>query len=217
MAKTFAVLGLGRFGRGVAQALYESGAEVMVVDKDDELLRQFSSQATYAVPADLSDEDEVKNLGLGGMDAVIVAMGMDLAASILCVMIAKEAGVPLVIAKARSKRMGEILTRIGADKIIFQESESGIRVARSLTSKYYIDNFDISQNVCILEMSAKDDWIGKTLNELNLRKKYHVNVIAIKSAGSSEFNHLFDIAEPIAEGDSMLLIIDKAQMDRLIG
>lgn len=216
MAKSFAVLGLGRFGRGVAQTLYERGVDVMVVDKDDELLRQFAPHATYAVPADLSDEDDIKNLGLGSMDAVIVAMGMDLSASILCVMIAKEAGVPLVIAKARSKRMGEILTRIGADKIIFPESESGVRVARSLTSKYYIDNFDISQNVCILEMCVKDAWIGKTLNELALRKKYHVNVIAIKSAGGSEFNHLFDISKPLAEGDNLLLIIDKEQMDRLI-
>ena len=216
MPKSFAILGLGRFGRGVALTLYESGADVMVVDRDDELLRQFSSHATYAVPADLSEEDEVKKLGLGSMDAVIVAMGMDIATSILCVMIAKEAGVPLVIAKARNKRMGEILTRIGADKIIYPESESGIRVARSLTSKYYIDNFDISQNVCILEMRVKDGWIGKTLNELDLRKKYHVNVIAIKSAGSSEFNHLFDISRPLSEGDNLLLIIDKDQMDRLI-
>ena len=216
MAKSYAVLGIGRFGSGVAMTLYDSGADVLISDKDDELLRQFAPHATYAVPADLSEEDAVRNLGLGNMDAVIVAMGMDIEASILCVMIAKESGVPLVIAKARSKRMGEILTRVGADKIIYPELESGIRVAKSLISKYFINDFDISSNVSILEMRVKDDWIGKPLTELNLRKKYHVNVIAIKPAGSSEYNHLFDISIPLAEGDTLLVIIDKDQVDRLL-
>ena len=207
---------MGRFGSGVALTLYESGADVMIADKDDELLRQYASRATYAVPADLSEEDAVRNLGLGSMDTVIVAMGMDIEASILCVMIAKEAGVPLVIAKARSKRMGEILTRVGADRIIYPELESGIRVAKSLISKYFINDFDISKNVSILEMRVKDDWIGKPLTELNLRKKYHVNVIAIRPADSSEYNHLFDISIPLSEGDTLLLIIDKDQVDRLL-
>ncbi len=216
MARSYAVLGIGRFGRGVALTLYESGADVMIVDKDDDRLRQYASRATYAVPADLSDEDTVKNLGLGSMDAVIVAMGMDIEASILCVMIAKEAGVPLVIAKARSKRMGEILTRVGADRIIYPEIESGVRVAKSLVSKYFINDFDVSKNVCILEMRVKDDWIGKTLAELDLRKKHRINVIAIKAAGSTEFDHLFDISKPLAEGDILLLIVDKDRMGRLI-
>ncbi len=130
--KSFAVLGMGRFGRGVALALAENGEEVMIVDKETETIDQYSSQVTYAIAADLADEKAVQELGLGNMDTVIVGMGMDLEASILSVMIAKESGARKVIAKAASKRMGDILLRVGADRIIYPEEEMGKWVAKSL-------------------------------------------------------------------------------------
>ena len=114
--KSYAVLGMGRFGRGVALALAQNGEEVMIVDKSGEYIEPYASAVTYAIVADLSDEEAVQDLGLGNMDAVIVAMGMDLEASILSVMIAKESGAKEVIAKAKSKRMGDILLRVGADR-----------------------------------------------------------------------------------------------------
>jgi trk system potassium uptake protein TrkA len=132
--QSYAVLGLGRFGRGVALALAQNGEEVMIVDKESELIEQYAPQVTYAITADLADEEAVQELGLGNMDAVIVGMGMDLEASILCVMVAKESGVGQVIAKAANKRMGDILLRVGADRIIYPEEEMGKWVAMSLIS-----------------------------------------------------------------------------------
>ena len=133
--KSFAVLGMGRFGRGVALALAQNGEEVMIVDKIGENIDQYASQVTYAIVADLADEEAVQDLGLGNMDAVIVAMGMDLEASILSVMIAKESGAKEVIAKAKSRRMGEILLRVGADRVIYPEEEMGKWVAKSILAR----------------------------------------------------------------------------------
>ncbi len=134
--KTYAVLGMGRFGRGVALALAQNGEEVMIVDKNSEVIEQYASQVTYAIAADLADEEAVQELGLGNMDVVVVGMGMDLEASILAVMISKESGVKDIIAKAASKRMGDILLRVGADRIIYPEEEMGKRVAKGLILKY---------------------------------------------------------------------------------
>jgi len=130
--KTFAVLGMGRFGRGVALELARNGEEVMIVDKESETIDQYAPQVTYAITADLADEKAVQDLGLGNMDAVIIGMGMDLEASILSVMVAKESGANEIIAKAANKRMGEILLKVGADRIIYPEEEMGKWVAKSL-------------------------------------------------------------------------------------
>ena len=182
-SKSIAVLGLGKYGRSLAEALYQLGAETLVADKDEEIVHEFSAKATQAVVADLTNEEEVLALGLKDMDVVVTAMGSNMAASIMCVSVAKEQEVPLVIAKAPTRRAASILKKIGADRIIDPEAESGKRSARILTSSSVLDFFEIDDNLDILELRPQPEWIGKDLVQLELRSKYGINVIAMKKEG----------------------------------
>jgi trk system potassium uptake protein TrkA len=210
MSRSIAVLGLGRFGKKLALSLYDMGEEVMAIDKNAELVEAVSGGVTYAVEADVSNADALKGVNIGDMDTVVVAMGSDLTASIMAVMVSKEQGVPHVIAKAADERMGEILKKVGADKIIFPEEETGLRTARRLASDSFLDFFDIDDNLCLVEIMPKPEWIGKNLIELNLREKYRVNVVAVKD--HSEMRSFIDPKRPLENDTELLVIIEKADL-----
>ncbi len=213
MGKSIAVFGLGRFGKSLALELHESGADVMVVDRNPALVDAFSDNATYAINADVSNPDAVKGIGLEDMDVVVVAMGSDLTASIMAVMVSKELGVPYVMAKASDERMGAILKKVGADKVLFPEEESGARTARILVSESFMDYFDIDENLCMLEMKPKKEWVGKNLMELNLRKKYNLNVVAIK--GNTRMHAFVDPEKPLSEDTELLVIVKKSDLKNI--
>ena len=213
MGKSIAVLGIGRFGKKLALSLSDMGAEVMVVDASTEVLEKMSPFVTYAIEADLKDVEALKGIGLEGMDAVVVAMGSDLQASIMSVMIAKEMGVPYVMAKASDERMGAILTKVGADKIIYPEEESGFRTARVLASESFVDYFDLAGNLCVLEMKPKPEWIGKNLIELNLRGNYNINVIAIKSKSGTSAS--IDPKKPLDAEDELFIVVEKKDLKKI--
>ena len=215
MGKSFAVFGMGRFGRKLATSLYDMGADVMIVDKDPELLEKLSDKATYAIEADLSNADSINGLGLENTDVVVVAMGSDLTASIMSVMVSKEIGVPYVIAKASDERMGNILRKVGANEVIFPEEEAGFRTARILLSDTFLEFFDIDDNLCLLEMKAKKEWIGKNLIELNLREKYHINVVAMKGSDRSRMHSSFDPKLPLEADTQLLVVVTKADLKKL--
>ena len=210
MGKSFAVLGLGRFGKRLALSLYEMGEEVMAVDKRPELVEAVADSVTYAVEADVSNAEALKGINIGNIDTVVVAMGSDLTASIMAVMASKEEGVPCVIAKAADERMGDILKKVGADRIIFPEEETGIRTARKLVSDSFLEFFDIDDNLCLVEMKPKPEWIGKNLIELQLRDKYHVNVVAIKD--ESEMRSFIDPKRPLEDDTQLLVIVEKEDL-----
>ena len=207
MSKSIAVFGIGRFGRSLALTLSESGADVMVVDGDENVIEKIADKVTYAIKADLKSAEAIQARGLEDMDAVVVAMGSDLKASIMSVMVSKEMGVPFVMAKAADDRMGAILTKVGADKIIYPEEETGERTARVLASDTFAELFDIDDNLSIIEMHPKKEWIGKNLIELNLRGKFNVNVIAIKDA--NKMHSSIDPKKPLTEDDMLYVIMDK--------
>ena len=212
MDQSYAVLGLGRFGRTVANALFEAGKDVMIVDSDEEKINEFSSSATYAIVADLSDEREVKQLGLENMDVVLIGMGQDIASSILCTIVAKEAGVKKVIAKVGSERMGDILLRVGCDRVIFPEKETGRRTAHSLLSTGIMDYYSISDNTCMIKMRPKKEWIGKTVRELDLRNTYHLNIAAVQKG--EDFDHLVDPEMILGPETVMLVICAKKEISK---
>ena len=207
MGRTFAVLGLGRFGKKLAVSLYDMGEEVMAIDRNPELVEAVSGSVTYAIEADVSNADALKGVNIGEIDTVIVAMGSDLTASIMAVMVSKEQGVPHVIAKAADERMGEILRKVGADRIIFPEEDTGLRIARKLSSDSFLDFFDIDDNLCLVEIKPKQEWIGKNLIELQLRDKYRMNVVAIKD--HSEMRSFIDPKRPLEDDTELLVIIEK--------
>ncbi len=204
MKKSFAILGLGRFGRTLARELTKAGMEVLAVDINKAKVNLIADDVTCAVQADVKDTDTIKSLGLSNMDAVIVAMTEDVESAIMAIIQAKELGVPMVIAKAKNNFNKEILTKVGADKVVFPEKESGIRIARNLVSNNIIDYFGINEFVSVVEITAKNEWIGKSLMDLNLRKKYKINVVGIKY----EDIVVVDIepSEPIREGAVLVVI-----------
>lgn len=185
MTKSIAVLGLGRYGMSFAKSMYAMGAEVLAVDQDEDKIRDFAGFCTAAVSADISNEEEVLALGLKNMDIVVTAMSRNLAASIMAVSVAKELGVPLVVAKSSSERMSSILKKVGADKVIVPEEDSGKRSARILSSDLLLDYFQVDGNLSMAEIRPQNDWIGKNLIDLDLRRKLKMNVIGMKKDGEN--------------------------------
>ncbi len=211
--KAFAVLGLGSFGMGAANELMERGAEVLVVDRNERLIEENAKRFTQAVIADLTDPEAIGQLGLGSMDAVIVDMSQDLEASIMCVMVAKEKGVHRVIAKAENKRKSDILKKVGADQIVFPEQESGTRTAFQLMFPDILRFFDLTSDLVIVEMQPREEWCGRTLLELELRKKHGINVIAFRRG-----DKVYDVrseSDMIRSGESMLIVMTKDNLETL--
>lgn len=213
MERSIAVLGLGEFGQSLADNLAILGADVMVVDRDREMVQEYAPKVTVSVCADLTDEQQLRELGLGNMDVVVVAMGASLAASVMSVMVAKEQNVPYVLAKASSPSMAAILMKVGADKVFNPEEESGLRTAQILTSSAFLELIDVDDSFCVVEMLPKKRWIGKNLIELDLRKKYNVNVVAAALGGANW--QFVDPQVPLEESMRLLVAVERKDLERL--
>ena len=211
--KTYAVFGLGRYGLAVARELVENGAEVIAVDMDEAVV----SAAALALPickcADSTDPEVVAQLGIHNVDVVIVAMASNLEASVLAVTLCKELGVKTVIAKCANEMHQKILTRVGADQVVFPENESGIRLAKNLLSSGFVDMVSLVKNVSMIELNMRTEWIGKNLIELNLRKKYSINVVAIRNGDSVSVD--VDPQEPLKENDKLIVIANTEKVAKL--
>lgn len=179
---SYTVIGMGRFGTAVAKELANSGADVLAIDNNEERVRAIAEYVTHAVKGDVTDADTVYSLGLGNMDAVVVAMTRSMDASILATISAKENGAPYVIAKALDEMHAKILTKVGADKVIVPEKESGVRIARNLINGNFLDFFELSDHISVVEIPIQEEWIGHNLRELDFRRKHGVNVIAYDAA-----------------------------------
>lgn len=178
--KTYAVFGLGRYGLAVAKELIENGMEVIAVDNRQDVVNEASVYIPVCKCADITDSEVIEQLGISEIDVVIICMASNLEGSVMAITLCKEVGVKYVIAKCANEMHQKILLRVGADKVVFPEKESGVRLAKNLLSSGFIDMLSLSNEVSIVEISVKDEWVGKNLIELNLRKKYGFNVIAIK-------------------------------------
>ena len=212
MKKSVAVLGLGKYGRSLSENLYKMGADVLAVDSDENLINEFANKCTSAVCANLANEDEVVALGLKNMDIVVVAMARNLAASIMSIAVAKEQGVPLVVAKSSSDRMTSILLKVGADKILDPEGDGGARSARILISSSFKDFFKLDDNMYMIEMEPKKEWLGKNLIELNLRKSFNLNVVAVREKG--KLWQFVDPNAPFTQDSLLLIVMEKQHMKK---
>lgn len=177
--QSYAVFGLGRYGKAVAKELAADGAEVLAVDRNEEVVNAASMDIPYCKCADVTDAEVIKQLGIANVDVVIISMASDLEASVMATMLCKEAGVKTVIVKCSSEMNCKILSKVGADRVVLPESESGIRLAKNLLSSGFMDIIELSKDVSMVELDVKPEWEGKSLIELSLRKKYAINVVAI--------------------------------------
>lgn len=186
MKDGYAVLGLGRFGKTIALTLAEAGFQIMAVDRKEDAVQEIADHVTYAVRGDVTDPDMVRSLGLGNMDGVVIAIANNLEASVMATLLAKESGASYVVAKGDNELHKTILLKMGADKVVIPEQEMGINVARNLVLGRFTDLIELSSDVSLVEMEMPPAWVGKNLIELDLRGKYSVNVVAIKSAEGTD-------------------------------
>ena len=204
--KQFVVIGIGRFGSAVAKRLCELGHEVLAIDTDEDEIQNISDKVTHAVTADASDEGVLKSLGVRNFDVAVVAIGSDIQASIITTLMLKDLGVKYVVAKAQNDVHAKVLYKIGADRVVFPERDMGERVAHNLIATNIMEFIELSPEFSIIEFVVPRSWVGKNLREINLRVKYGVNVVALKSINSNMMN-----AAPMADSeikeDSILVVI----------
>ncbi|MFD6441065.1 potassium channel family protein [Peribacillus sp. NPDC060186] len=181
--RQYAVIGLGRFGTSVAHRLYTAGQEVLGIDVSEERVENAELSVTHAVMADTTEEEALKSIGIRNFDCVIVAIGNDMQSSILTTLLLKELGVKKVIAKALNKHHGQVLSKVGADWVIYPERDMGERVANQLLSPNMLNYIELSKEYNIEEIIIPISMTEKSLRELDIRAKYNISVIAIVSNG----------------------------------
>lgn len=202
--KEFVVFGLGRFGKSVATTLADSGCEVLVVDENEDKIQEMASIVTYAVKADVTDADALAGLGISNFDGAIVAIGENLEASVMVTILAKELGIPYVLAKAQTEIHAKVLKKVGADMVVFPEKETGIRIANNLLMGNFFDAVELSSTFSMMELDLLNEWDGHSLRELNLRAKYKINVIGLKRNNRLDINPDADM--PLSKGDVVVII-----------
>lgn len=211
--QSYAVFGLGRYGIAVAKELVRHGAEVLAVDSDEELVNAAIAEIPYCKCADITEPEVIKQLGIANIDVVIIAMASSLEASVMATMLCKEIGVKTVIAKCATDMDCKILSKVGADRVVFPESESGIRLAKNLLSSGFVDIMDLSNDVSMVELAVKPEWEGKNLIELNLRKKYSINVVAVIEDKNVRID--IDPEKPLLHSMRLIVIADRSKLARL--
>jgi len=216
--KQFAVIGLGRFGSAVCSTLHKSGYEVLAIDQEEKrVISALSDQiASHALQLDSTEISALREAGIFEFDTVIVAVGSFLAESITTTLNLKEGGVPNVIAKASSATHVKLLNKVGADMVVFPEQEMGQQLARQLTRPRLLDQFELDAEHSIVEMIVPDEFDGKTIAELELRRRYGINLLAIKNEGDKmEINPLSN--RKLYKGTMIVVVGSNQDINRLVG
>ena len=211
--KAYVVIGLGRFGSEVARQLYSLGCEVLALDMRSDLVQQISKDVTHAVVGDGQDIEVLKALGVRNMDCAIIAIGDDLAASVLATMNMKELGIPYVVCKAHDDTHRRVLEKLGADRVVNPEKENAARLARSLSTPNVLDYIELSEDYGIVEVPAPKSWHEKSLKDLNVRAKLGVNILAVRRQGKINVSPAADFV--IRSGDIMVVLGDSLALEAL--
>ncbi|MGM0420395.1 MAG: potassium channel family protein [Bacillota bacterium] len=211
--KQFVVIGLGRFGASVARTLTQNGHDVLAIDKDESCVNDLVEEVTHAVEADATDEAALNTLGVRNFDVAVVSIGGNIHANILATLILKEIGVPYVVAKAQDLMHGKILSRVGADKVVYPERDMGERVARQLISTNMLDYIDFTPDYSIVEIIAPSQTVGRSLKSINFREKYNANVMAIRRGDNLNLTPGGD--DKILEGDTLIVMGKNEQLKKL--
>ncbi|MTV50406.1 TrkA family potassium uptake protein [Heliobacillus mobilis] len=214
-AKQFAVIGLGRFGTSIAKTLYQMGYEVLAIDTSEERVNEVADFVTHALQADAKDEEVLKKVGIRNFDTVIVAIGSDIQANILVTVILKDMGIKHVVAKAQNDLHGKVLTKVGADQVVYPERDMGVRVAHALATSSVMDYLELSPHHSLVEIRTPERFIGQTLGEADLRARYGITVIAVRKGDDV-------IASPgadttFAAGDIIVAVGSNEDLNRFEG
>ena len=209
--KSYFIIGLGLFGEALARNLCKLGAEVLAMDLRNDLVQLVANDVTHAVVGDAQDKSVLRALGAADFDCAVVAIGDDLAASVLTVMNLQELGVKQIVCKAHDETHRRVLERLGVERVLIPEQEHAQRVARSLVRHNVLDYIELSEECGILDVPAPKSWIGKTLKALNIRAKLGVNIIAVESDKKTNVSPAADYM--IREGDIMVVLGDASSLE----
>lgn len=205
-SKQYLVIGCGRFGTAVATTLEELGNQVMAIDIDEDAVQRISDKVTYSAIVDVTDEHALIDLGIANFDAVIIGIGSDFRAAIMSILVSKELGVKHVVCKVADEIQSKVMLKLGADNTIMPERDAGKRLAHSLMSRNVLDQMVLSDEVSIYEINLPSKWAGKSIGQLDLRKQYNINVIAIKRDGKTILT--IQPSRVFEEGDIVILAGD---------
>lgn len=209
--KTYLVIGLGRFGAAIARQLCGLGAEVLAMDVRPDVVQQISGDVTHAVTGDAKDKEVLRALGARNFDCGVVAIGDDLATSVLATMNLKELGIPHVVCKAYDETHRRVLEKLGADRVVIPEQEHAQRLARSLYSHNVLEYIELSKDYGILEIPVPQKWIGKTLKDLDIRAKLGVNVIAVENNNKTNVSPAASYV--LKDGDTLSVLGDNVALE----
>lgn len=212
-AKQFLVLGLGRFGTSVARTLCELGQEVLAVDADEDLVSAVAPHVTQAMQLDATDEEALASLDVKSFDVAIVSIGQNTRDSILISVILKELGVPYVVAKANDDLHAKVLRKIGVDRVVFPERDMGARLARNLLTPNVLELMELEGDHQIIEIRVPAKWIGHSMIDLNVRRKYGLNILAIHRGERFLVSPAPDM--PFESGDTVLVMGRREDVERL--
>jgi trk system potassium uptake protein TrkA len=206
--KRVVVIGLGIFGFNIAKDLYENGIEVIAVDKDKDVIQKIKDFSTKAVLADGTDKEVIESIGIQGDDVVIISFGENLAASTLITLHLKEMKVKNIIVKAPNEDHKRVLEKVGATEVIIPERAMADKVAKSLISPNILDYIPLSEDYTISEIAPPASFMGKTIGELHLRSKHHIEVIAVREMLPERLT-MVPRAEFVIKDSDVLVVIGK--------
>ncbi len=201
--KQIAVIGLGRFGMSLARTLSELGHEVLGLDRDRRKVEDASEFVTQAAQLDATDEDALRDMGLSGFDVGVVSIGTDLKSSILVTLLLKRLGVGMVISKAQDDLHGEILEKVGADRVVYPERETGVRVAHRITSPSLVDYLEVMPGYGIAKMVTPAIFVGKELGQLDLKGRFGLTTLILRRGAESIVNP--SRSEVLGPGDVLVV------------
>ncbi len=220
MSQKFLVIGLGQFGTSVARGLARQGMDVTAVDPSEEKVQEVSSDVARAIVADATDEKALEELRVDSFDAAVNAIGADfLEASILCTALLRQLGARRIIARAKTKLHERILTSLGVDRVVQPESLMGERMALELASPGLVGQFDLGEGVTAVEVSVPEKWVGRTLIDLNLRRRFGVTVVALQRLGAGSKMVLVPSPspdQPLGRGEVALVLGTSGEVEQFL-
>ena len=202
--KSVLLIGLGRFGRHIAMKLDELNHQVMAVDKEEKRVNAALPYVTNAQIGDATDKDFLSSLGVGNFDVCMVAIGDNFQSSLETTSLLKELGAKLVVSRAARDVHAKFLLRNGADEIVYPERQLADWTAIRYTADHILDYIDLNGDYAIFELSIPEKWIGKTIGQVDVRKKYGINIMAVKHSGVMNLNITSETAFP--EGDTIFVL-----------
>jgi trk system potassium uptake protein TrkA len=211
----FAVIGLGSFGFNVAKSLYQSGREVLAIDRDKERVEEAKSYVTHAVVMEAADKENLEAVGLKNIDVVVVSLGPDLESSILAVLYLREIGVKRIVAKALTEDHAKILKTVGANEVIFPERDMAVRTAHRLISPNVLEYLPLLAGLSIQEIAPPDGFIGKSLKELDLINKLGIQVLAVKQLIPEKAAFIPTADFIVKDSDVLIILGEEKQLEKV--